>query len=126
LADRVAAEERQRRLVAALAYLFTPLIPLLVLLTDMRRDAFLRQHAGRALLSSAIVIIGLVMLVIALIVLIRQSFLWICLLPAVMLVPFIPAGIWARRVYLYGDVRPALFTPLADRLFQDRRDEAGQ
>lgn len=123
---RTTDEERQKRLVAALAYLFTPLIPFLILVTDMRRDAFLRLHASRALVSAVVVVVGLALVIYGMAQLLRDDFLWFILLPIVVLVPFIPACIWARRVYLYGDVRPPGITQLANRLFRTRSDVASR
>ena len=126
LADRAAQAERQNRLVAALSYLFTPLIPIIVLATDMRRDPFLRLHAARGLVSAIFLFVGLGLFIVLMIALLRQNFLWICLFPVVIVVPFVPAGIWARRVYLYGDVRPPIVTPIADRLFPTPPDATGR
>jgi uncharacterized membrane protein len=120
LDKRVEKADRQKRLVAALSYLFTPLIPLLVLVTDMGHDPYLRRHAARALVSAPVMLAGLALMIVVMVLLLRQSFLWVCLLPIVMLVPFIPAAIWGRRVYLYGDVRPPIITAVADRLILDR------
>lgn len=126
LADRVAQAERQNRLVAALAYLFTPLIPVIVLATDMRRDAFLRLHATRALVSAIILVVGLGLFIVMMIALLRQNFLWICLFPVAIVLPFVPGAIWARRVYLYGDVRPPVITQIAERLFPAPPDASDQ
>lgn len=120
MADHVEKADRQQRLVAALSYLFTPLIPFLVLVTDMGHDPFLRRHAARALVSALVLFAGLALMIFVMVLLLRQNFLWVCLLPVSMVIPFIPAAIWGRRVYLYGDVRPPIITAVADRLVPDR------
>lgn len=121
-AERAAKAQQQRQLVAALGYVFTPLVPALTLVTDMGKDEFLRRHAARALVGSVVVIAGLALVIVVMIALMRGNFLWVCLLPVAILLPFVPAGIWARRVYLDGDVAPPIITPVADRLFPPRGD----
>jgi hypothetical protein len=64
-----------------------------------------------------VLLIGLALVIFVMVQLLQQDFLWFCLLPVVMIAPFLPACFWARQVYLTGDTRPPLITPLADRLF---------
>lgn len=97
-------DQDQHRLVAALGYVFTPLVPIVVLTSDMRRVRFLRRHAVQALIWSGPFLLALAAVIVALVLTIQADFLAICLLPFALLVPFLPGMIWARRIYLGGDV----------------------
>jgi hypothetical protein len=117
----VASLPRQdQRIIAALGYLFTPVVPAVVMLGELKRDAALRLHAAQALLWSVAFGASLVAFVVAAIWMIRTDALFICQLPFLITLPFVPGAIWARRVYLGGGVRirgltgPA--TRLADRI----------
>jgi uncharacterized membrane protein len=112
----------QRHLVVAIGYVFTPVVPLVLLSGEAQRDAFVRRHAAQALLWAGPFLLLLVAFVIATIALLRTSALTICLLPVLFLVPFVPGGIWARRVYRGADVRIPIITPLATRLLPPSAD----
>lgn len=107
----------QNRLIAALGYVFTPVVPLIVLTSDLKHDAFMKRHAGQALLWSAGLILGFVLVIIAAIWMLRTELLLLCLFPALFLVPFVPGGFWGWRVYQGGDPQPPLIAPMAARLF---------
>jgi hypothetical protein len=109
--------QSQKKVIAATGYMFTPVVPAIVLFSDMKADAFLRRHAAQALLWAPAFVIGVVLVAVVAILLLRTDLLFICLLPLLVLVPFIPGGLWARRVYLDRDVRVRVLTPLAERLF---------
>lgn len=104
-----ALERPDQRLIAAIGYVFTPVVPALVLATGLKQDARMRLHAWQALLWAAPFLALLAGTVVLAIALLRADFLFVCLLPAVFVLPFLPGVIWARRVYLGGDAR----TPLA-------------
>ena len=93
-----------RRLGAALGYLFTPVVPLLNLTASRQSDPFVRRHAVQALLWSGPFVLLLAVTVVMLVLLVRGNFLFICLMPLAIMLPFIPGAIWARRIYLGGDV----------------------
>lgn len=107
-------------MVAALGYVFTPVVPLITLTSDLKQDPFMKRHAGQALLWSAGLVLGFVVIVIAAIWMLRTELLLICLFPALFLLPFLPGAWWGWRVYQGGDPRPPLIAPLAARLFPAR------
>lgn len=117
LAERA---ESQQRLIAAIGYVFTPVVPLIVLTSDMTRDRFMRRHAGQALIWSAGLIFALVLVVIAAIWMLRTDLLLLCLFPVLFMLPFLPGAVWGWRVYQGGDPRPPLIAPLAARFFPAR------
>jgi uncharacterized membrane protein len=117
LAERA---QSQQRLVAAFGYVFTPVVPLIILTSDMKRDPFMRRHAGQALVWSAGLVAGFILVIIAAIWMIRTELLLLCLFPALLLLPFLPGAIWGWRVYQGGDPRPPVIAPLADHLFPAR------
>jgi uncharacterized membrane protein len=98
------AADDPRRLAAALGYLFTPVVPLLNLSAARDSDPFVRRHALQALLWCGPFVILLTLAVFLLVLLVRGNFLFICLMPLAIMLPFAPGAIWARRVYLGGDV----------------------
>lgn len=109
----------QRHLVAAVGYLFTPVVPLVILMSDnMKSDPVMRRHAAQALLWSVVFLLLLVAFCIVAIALLRVTMLAICLLPFLFLVPFAPGAYWGRKVYLTGDVTVPVLTPLAERVFR--------
>lgn len=97
-------EDDPRRLAAALGYLFTPVVPIINMTGESSNDRWMRYHAVQALLWSGPFIVLLAASVLLVVLLTRSNVLFICLLPLVMVVPFIPGGIWARRIYLGDDV----------------------
>jgi uncharacterized membrane protein len=101
--------------IAALGYAFTPVVPAVVLLGDLKRDAALRLHAWQALLWAPVFLVLLAVVVVLEIWLLRADFLAVCLLPFLLLVPFIPGGIWALRAYQGQDVTIRLLSPIAER-----------
>jgi hypothetical protein len=109
---------QDQRLIAALGYLFTPVVPLVVIVGELKQDAALRLHAWQALLWGAAFGALLVAALVAAVVAIRADFLFICLLPLLLALPFVPGALWARRVYLGGTVTVRGLTPLATRLAQ--------
>ncbi|MDQ4045363.1 MAG: DUF4870 domain-containing protein [Chloroflexota bacterium] len=111
----------QERLAAALAYVFTPVVPIVLLAGSARDNLFLKRHAAQALLWSIGLLILLVATVVLLIAMLRSTWLAICLLPVLIVVPFIPGAIMARIVYGGRDLHLPFITPLAERLFPSRR-----
>ncbi len=109
-------DDDPRRLGAALGYMFTPLVPLLNLSGDEGSDPFVRRHASQAILWSVPFLVLLILTIFLLILLVRENFLYICLLPAVILVPFLPGAYWARKVYLGADVTIPLIYSLSRRM----------
>lgn len=97
-------QQQQLQTIAALGYLFTPLVPLIVLLKGDGLTPDLRRHAQQALWWAIPFLLMLIIVVVVMVQAIQASFLMICLLPFVLLLPFVPGAIWARRVYLGGDV----------------------
>jgi uncharacterized membrane protein len=110
----------QKRLSAAVGYVFTPVVPLVLMSGETKDDPFLRRHASQALIWSIGLLIGLTLCVILAIALIRVNIWMIFLLPLVFVVPFIPGVAWAWKVYNGRDVRIPGITPLAERLFPAR------
>src|SRR5690554_1511833 len=84
------AESRpdQRHLVAAVGYVFTPVVPIVVLLSQpMKHEPMLRRHAAQALLWAVPFLVLLVLFCVAAILLLRSTLLALCLLPFLFLVP---------------------------------------
>lgn len=102
--------------IAALGYLFTPVVPAVVLVTDLKTNPALRRHAWQALIWTAGFVALLVLAIVVQIWLLRADFLAICLLPVVITLPFIPGAIWAKRAYVGKPVRIRGVSPLAARL----------
>lgn len=86
----------------------------------MRRDLFMRRHAGQALVWAVGFVLAFVLVVVAAVWMLRTDLLFICLLPAVFLAPFVPGAFWGWRVYQGGDPRPPIIAQLAARLFPAR------
>lgn len=95
-------------------------MPLIVLTSDLKSDAFMKRHAGQAILWSVGLVAGFVLVIIAAIWMLRTELLLLCLFPGLFLVPFLPGAFWGWRVYQGGDPRPPLIAPLAARLFPAR------
>lgn len=112
--DQPPPDDDPRRLTAALGYVFTPVVPLLTLYGDSQGDRFLRRHAIQGLLWSvpfALLLFGMLLLMV---LLVRDNFLYICLLPLVILAPFLPGAFWAWRVYTGRDVSIPIIGPFAE------------
>ena len=107
---------QDQRLIAALGYLFTPVVPAVVIFGELKEDTALRLHAWQALLWGAAFAALLVAALVAAIVAIRADSLFFCLLPLLLLLPFVPGAIWARRAYLGSAVTVRGLTPMATRL----------
>ncbi len=90
-------------MIAALSYLFTPVVPL-VALKQGQEDPFIQKHARQALLWAGPFFVLLVLSVIAIVVTLRMDLIFVCLSPLLFLLPFCPGAIWAKRVYFGGDV----------------------
>lgn len=92
-----ASYSSESRLLAALCYLFLVAVPVLVLLTDLRRQRFLRYHAYQGM------VVGLVLLFVYL--LLVPVFTWILLnIPCIgwtfaCLAPFLYLGLFALQLY---------------------------
>lgn len=110
----------QNRLVAALGYVFTPVVPLIVLTSDLKRDDFMQRHAGQALVWSVAFVLGFVLVIVAAIWMLRTDVLLLCLFPVLFHLPFLPGALWGLSVYRGGDPRPPFIAPLAARLFPAR------
>lgn len=102
--DEIPADDDPRRLAAALGYLFTPVVPLINMTGESGNERWMRYHSVQALLWSGPFILLLAAAVIALVLLASSNFLYICLMPVLILVPFVPGAIWARRIYLGDEV----------------------
>lgn len=110
----MANQDQQGKTIAAFGYLFTPFVPLTVVLSAEDASPDLQRHARQALWWAIPFFIMLVVVVYLLVLAIQSSFLMICLLPFAILIPFAPGAIWARRVYLGGDVRIPIISSLVD------------
>jgi uncharacterized membrane protein len=110
--------EEQQRLIAAVGYVATPIVPAIVLTSDLRKDPGLRRHAIQALIWTLAFVLLLVLIVIASIALLRVSFFAICLLPFLILIPFAPGVLFARNAYNGRAVNIPLVSALADRLMR--------
>ena len=105
------------RLVAAMGYVFTPLVPIVILTGSFSEGReTLRRHAAQALVWAPFLLLLLVICTVGLIRLVRVDWVFIMLFPIMILVPFIPGMIWARAVYLGRDPPPPLITQVARRL----------
>ena len=100
----VPGEEDPRRLVAALGYIFTPVVPLISMTSAGGTDRWTRYHAVQALLWSGPFAVLLVASILLLVLLTQGNVLFICLLPIMLAAPFAPGSLWARRIYLGGEV----------------------
>ncbi len=88
-----------------MGYLFTPLIPIFVLINPVwNRSAFLRRHAMQALLWSVVFFLLLLITLVFAIILARRDVLFICLSPFIVTLAFVPGAVWARRVFYGGEV----------------------
>jgi len=92
-----------QRLVAALGYIFTPVVPLVAMKSE-DVDPFVAKHARQALIWAVPFLVLLTLVIVAAVMIVRADFIYILLLPIVMLVPFVPGMIWAKRVYFGDDV----------------------
>ena len=90
--------------MAARCYLFTPVVPLVAMRGTQSDDPFIRKHARQGLVWAIPFLILLTITVIAIVQVVASDILYICLLPFALLVPMVPGAIWARKVYLGGDV----------------------
>jgi uncharacterized membrane protein len=117
LVDRPAS---QSRLVSAVGYVFTPVVPLIVLTGETKHDPLMRRHAAQSLVWAPVFVLLFVLVVIASIWMLRTDLLFICLVPIAFHVPFLPGAIWGIKVYRGGDPRPPVIAPLASRLFAAR------
>jgi len=106
--------------VAAVGYVFTPVVPLIILTGTTKDDPFLRRHSAQALVWSPVLILLFIGVVIAAIAMLRADLLFICLFPVLFHLPFLPGGIWGISVYRGGDPRPPVIAQLADRLYPPR------
>jgi uncharacterized membrane protein len=107
----------QQRLVSAIGYAFTPVVPIIVLTSDMKHDQFMKRHAGQALVWTPIFLLAFALVVIAAIWMLRTDLLLLCLFPVLFHLPFLPGVLWGVNVYRGGDPRPPVIAPLARRLF---------
>jgi uncharacterized membrane protein len=110
------AADAHRRVVAATGYAFTPVVPMVVLASEMKHDPFLRRHAAQALVWAGPFLLSFVPAALLLIALLRMSLVAICALPVVIVLPFVPGTIWGFKIYDGQDVRIRWITPLAERL----------
>jgi uncharacterized membrane protein len=110
----------QQRLVTAIGYAFTPVVPLIVLTSDLKDDSFMKRHAGQALVWAPAFLLAFVLVVIAAIWMLRTDLLLLCLFPVLFHLPFLPGIVWGLQVYRGGDPRPPVIAPLADRFFPAR------
>ncbi len=94
----------QLRLVAALCYLFTPVVPLTVWNGGPHGDPFLRKHARQGGVWALPFLVLLALTTIGIVWIIRQDILFICGLPVALALPFLPGAYWAKKVYFGGDV----------------------
>ncbi len=107
------------RLVAAMGYVFTPLVPIVILTGSFSEGReTLRRHAAQALVWAPFLLLLLVVCTVGLIRLVRLDWVYIMLFPIMIVVPFIPGMFWGRAVYLGQDVRPPLITQLARLLMR--------
>ncbi|HAX24463.1 MAG TPA: hypothetical protein PK593_11535 [Thermomicrobiales bacterium] len=111
---------QQERLAAALGYVFTPIVPLLMLTGAAKERVFLRRHARQAIFFSPILLLLLVATVIVAIWLLRQSLILFCILPLLLLAPFVPGALIGWAVYSGHDPSLPVIGGLANRQEDDR------
>lgn len=110
---------QQERLAAALGYVFTPLVPLLVLAGAAKDRPFLRRHALQAVLFSPVLLLLLIATVVVSVWLLRQSLALFCVLPLLLVAPFIPGALIGWAVYAGRDPSLPLISSLTDRQTSD-------
>ena len=116
MADAIEQADGQHRVVAATGYAFTPVVPLIVLASpEMKRDPFLRRHAAQALVWAGPFFLLFIPTILLLIWLLRLSWLAICALPLILILPFVPGTVWALKIYDGRDVRIRGVSSLAER-----------
>ncbi len=111
---------QQERLAAALGYVFTPLVPLIVLIGSAKGKPFLHRHALQAILFAPVLLLLLVVTVVVAIWLLRQSLALFCVLPLLLLAPFLPGALIGWAVYAGRDPSLPIIGGLANRQAGDR------
>lgn len=104
-----------------MAYVFTPIVSIVLLSGSSKASPFLRRHAAQGLLWSIPLLIFLIATVVLTIAMLRSTLLALCLLPILTVLPFVPGAFIGWRVYHGRDVQIPLISPLAERLFPNRR-----
>lgn len=107
--------QQQERIAAALGYVFTPLVPLLMLTGAAKDRPFLRRHTIQALFFAPVLLVLLVVMVIAAIWLLRQSVALFCLLPLLLIAPFAPGSLIGWAVYAGRDPKLPIIGSIASR-----------
>lgn len=111
---------QQERLAAALGYVFTPLVPLLLLTGAAKDKPFLRRHALQAILFAPVLLLLFVVTVVVAVWLLRQSVALFCVLPLLLLAPFLPGALIGWAVYSGRDPSLPVIGGLAGRQTSDR------
>lgn len=114
------APGQQERLAAALGYVFTPLVPLLMLVGAAKDRPYIRRHALQAILFAPILLFMLVVTVVVAVWMLRQSLALFCLLPLLLLAPFLPGALIGWAIYAGRDPSLPLISSLVGRESSDR------
>jgi uncharacterized membrane protein len=100
-------QEENDKILAAIAYIFTPIMSIVVLVTDMKNKPFLKYHAYQSLTVGIALIILYTVLTI--------TFVGLCLAPAL----FVAQCYWAYMAYSKGTFTIPLITDLTAKFFSD-------
>lgn len=110
--SRIEPQEDSDKIVAALSYIFTPIISIIVLVTDMKNKTYLKYHAYQSLVFGIALIIIYTFL--------TFTFFGLCLAPLL----FIAQLYYAYLAYARGTFTIPLITDLTKNFFKDFPDSS--
>lgn len=107
------------KLLGALCYIFWFLIPIIILVTDMKNSRFAKAHAYQGLVFAGIgigfyIVYGIFMIIVGAIAWFLSCILWVGYF-----VPFVLALYIAYRTFTQGDVQFPYLTDLTRQVFKD-------
>lgn len=105
--DGPRSEEQNDKVVAALGYIFAPVVALVILFTDMKSRPFLKYHAYQSLVFGVAAIVGYAIL--------TATIVGTCLTPAL----FAAQIYYAYQAYTRGLFTIPLITDLTRNIFKD-------
>lgn len=100
-------QEQNDKVIAALGYIFAPVVSALILLTDMKNRPFLKYHAYQSLVFGIALIVAYSIL--------AATFFGLCLSPLL----FVAQLYFAYQAYTRGLFAIPLITDLTRNLFKD-------
>ena len=105
--SRIEPQEDSDKIVAAISYIFTPIVSVIILVTDMKNKAFLKYHAYQSL------VLGIALFIIYSIL--AFTIFGLCLAPLL----FIGQLYYAYLAYSRGIFTISLITDLTKNVFKD-------